>query len=250
VSVFRRSILGWPILASPQRCLAPLVVALFLPAVAASPAQAQSIFGNFGVPLNPDTLTGTSIGTFVKSVRFSTGANSVSVTSVQASLSRQILGDPNTVRFGIFSNNGVGSPDTLLFGFNDQALTNEADNPQDITFTPTSAITLSPNTTYHLRLSLVSGNNALWFATNPAGTNPTAQNGSGMVFETYRISDDGGATYTNSSLTNRFQINGTVQATTAAPEPGSLALLTLSGLPVLGAIVRRNRVSLRRRRSA
>lgn len=230
----RCSVSGLPGLA--PGATAPLA-ALLLFGFTAAPVRAQAVFGNFGVPTDT-SVTGTTLDDERrKSVRFTTGANSVSVTSVQASLSRQD-DFPASVVAGIFSNNGSGNPGALLFGFNTLAL--PSGGPLDFTLTPSGAITLAPNTTYHLQLTGADEFPSLWYATTPAGTNPSAQNGSGIVFESYRFSIDNGATWTASTVTNRFQINGTVETSAAAPEPGSLALVMTGGITTL-AWLRRKR---------
>jgi hypothetical protein len=105
--------------------------------------------------------------------------------------------------------------------------------------TLSSAVTLDPGT---YAISIVNdpaspaAGNWFWEATDPGASNGH-----------YARLPSGGTWLTQTpSLSFRLRDS----SVSAAPEPGSLALLALAGLPIGGAVTRRHRSSTHRRRSA
>jgi hypothetical protein len=107
---------------------------------------------------------------------------------------------------------------------------------QDFTFTPGDAFTLQAGQTYWLTLSSAAETSTTgvnWFGSAPNNT-PT-----GIASLTgNRFTNDGGATWVNSSTVNSFAING---SPIAVPEPASLVMVTV-GLASIGAIGRNRRM--------
>jgi|GEM_PF-4162774 hypothetical protein len=202
------------------RPLVYVLTSIFSGFIFSTPVISQPLFGNFDTPSGS---SGTPITqSLISSVRFSTGDHAISVTSLQVSL-RWVFGEemresPSTLRF-IICDNSNGNPGMQLFSFNEQTIHNST--VQDFTFFPSSAIDLLPNTIYHLRTDHIRGFSA-WHATNPWPTNPVAQAGSNIIFEGYRYFN--GSSYRDATLTNRFQMNGTITNNSVASEPLTIML--------------------------
>ena len=199
-------------------------------ALHAAPAHAQvALLGNFASPASGVTQQFASPSIY--SVRFTTGAQPVTVSQAQASLGT-LSGTGATMNFGIYSDR-LANPSVLLFSLGSQFISTEGATP-DVTFTGTGSFLLTANTTYHLRGNVTGTASVLWARTQTVGATPTAQNGSGIVFNSYRSSPDNGATYSDfAGFPLRVNILGAI-----VPESGTFALL-LPALALLGAAVAR-----------
>jgi hypothetical protein len=143
---------------------------------------------------------------------------------------------------------------------------NVREGPLQVVFTadPGFQVTLtsfdpggSPNTDYILPSFQILGDNTLLFAQSDVlvrGATGTPRHTSidlsalGLTASTLTLRINQHPLGINSDNIGVDNIQFSQQAVAAAaPEPGSLALLALAGLPALGAVVRRNRVSTRRR---
>lgn len=188
-------------------------------------ANAVPLFGNFTTPVNPDPALATRVG-FAggKSVRFNTGDIALTITSLQASLS-QTDATPGTINFSLYSDNG-GNPGTSLFSFGSLQITAAPTQPVDYLFDPGASFLLQPLTTYHIFADVLTNERVNWHRANP-NTAPSAQNGSRIAFQEYRILSNG--VYSTSNVGNRFQLNGNA---ITVPEPGTFAFV----VPALGLI--------------
>jgi len=104
------------------------------------------------------------------------------------------------------------------------------------TFTPTGPLTFAAGTKYWLYVISTSGS-FVWRGSSPGITPTGIATSSGA-----RVSDDSGASFSNSSILNSFQINATeiTGPVASTPEPSAIAALSLFGLGLLGVKGRRN----------
>ena len=98
-----------------------------------------------------------------------------------------------------------------------------------VTLTAAGDFILAPDTTYWFLLDGPSVTNTLLWAMLTPDTAPT---GSGVTWEGYRFSSNGGSTWVSSQSFNTIEIRAS-----AIPEPGALFLL----LPAAGVLLRRRR---------
>jgi hypothetical protein len=205
------------------------------------PAAAQfTLLSN----LEATPITGTGLSSSQsKTVAFTTGSTAYSLTSVQASLAleaRQTAPATSVIGFTLYTPSvpGGDDPGTLAISLGTQNITNTDDTFTLYTFTPVSAFILAPDTRYVLQALYISGADGTWATAGGISASfPTARNGSGYSDVKYRINFSG--TPFDSSVFNQFAINGITPA--AAPEPGTLALLGIGGLGMVGAAARKRR---------
>lgn len=190
------------------------------------PSQAAVVIGN--MPANDEASTSINSSTFQKAMVFTMGNQAFTVDNVVLRLSSYNTAT-DVARLGFFLDVGGGSNTGSQEGSFLQAPVSASDDAGDFTFTPAGSLTLAANTRYWLLLDASAGD-FLWRASNPA-VSPV---GSGAAFDFGRFSTTNGATYTNSTFLNSFQINGTV-----VPEPSSALLF---GLGTIGLAVRRRRI--------
>ncbi|GCA93440.1 PEP-CTERM sorting domain-containing protein [Microcystis aeruginosa 11-30S32] len=172
--------------------------------------------------------------TTIKALAFTLPAgNNYSLDNVILRLQNYGTGDAPLVQI----RNDVGGSDpgsTVLASFTNPT-------PQGIgffnyTFTPTGPLTFTAVTKYWLYVTNTIGT-FLWNASDPSTTPTGIATPSGA-----RVSGDGGASFSDSSILNSFQINATeiTGPVASTPEPGAIAALSLFGLGLLGVKGRRN----------
>ncbi len=200
-----------------------------LAAIAAPDARAQvPVFGNFAVATSTLGQGHNISATNIVSVRFLTGSSALQVTSLQAAMSRFNF---TQAAFDLFTNSS-GNPGSFIATFGTVNIPGNG----EYTFTPSSPILLNANTVYHIRPRAVTST-PFWFNTDTP-TTPSAQNGSGIVFQAYRFTNNGGATWGNTSSTGRFRLNAIV-----VPEAGTLALVGAGCLVSGVGVIRRRRAA-------
>lgn len=250
--VFRRSVPGWSVPVSSQRFLAPLAVTLLASGLTATPARAQDIIVDnlAGIAegfrgLNASGPTGDRVA-----AAFQTDGQARFLTDTTLPLG--LIGSGLwQVEVGLFANNG-GQPGSLLAALGTATLNDDLIIP--FTFTPSSATPLSPNTIYWIVLGgerIGQTANVRWNTDSSPVFDGVGSVPSATATAT---SSNGGSSWTvfsDSAEVQKFRVRASLQpVASAAPEPGSLALLALTGLPVIGFGGHRNRVLPRRRRSA
>lgn len=192
------------------------VVVCFAAACCAATARAELIIGNF--PSSPDTFGTNVFDTSRKAVSFIVGSQAY---VLDAAVLRMNYGSGAPI---VELRNDVGGANpgnTVVASFN----TPDANGggAQSYSFTPTAATTLSANTKYWLYVYGSDSNPTLWYRSNPNVT-PA---GPGAAFDAYRVSTDGGGSWSSTSAYNSFELLG---HTPAIPEPSSLALIATAGL--------------------
>lgn len=136
---------------------------------------------------------------------------------------------------GLYTNN-AGNPGTQIVSWNTQTIAPTATDTS-VAFTPSSGVVLNANTTYWFLLTsdVFTDDEAIfWRRLNPQ-VSPTGSNGVSLF--AYRRSDNNQATWLTNTTFNSLEI----QARVPAPEPGTMTLLALIGLPVAGGVARRRR---------
>lgn len=194
----------------------------------AGAASAQSVLGNLpGTPAPPGSNLGLGADLFdrTKGVGLTVGTDNLNFISMVALMSNPDTADL-TLSGGIYSSSG-GNPGSLLAMFDSTTVAAGSTGVLS-TLTIGGGFTMLAGQSYWFVLdgpSFING--LLWNSLDP-NTAPTA---SGVIFEGYRFSSDGGVNWGTSSIFNGFTINA------AVPAPGALALFGVAGL----AGVRRRR---------
>ena len=178
-----------------------------------------------------DTLNGT--GTIYSSgppqsyaQEFLTGNSSVVLSSIVVP-----LGDATgtfTPSAELVADNSGLPGSTVLTGFTVPAV--PTGSPADLSFTPTSSVTLNANTDYWFVLSASgSGGDYEWQYTNTLSTS----------FPNYAVSNNNGASWAIGTPPGPFLLEAT---TTSVPEPSSLALVACGFLTFAVVLSRRRKV--------
>lgn len=190
--------------------------------MAACTTQAVTILSNLPAV---GSGTGTNLGLGVdladrtKGVGLTMGATSMTFQSMQALISN--LTPDSVLSGGIFSSVG-GNPGAVLAPFNSVPIpANFA--AAEVTLTTAASFTLVANTSYWFVLDGVATSNSLLWQSLAPNVAPTP---TGVTFDGYRFSSNGGTTWGNSTTFNGVRIS-------AVPEPASLAML-LGGIGILG----------------
>jgi hypothetical protein len=150
---------------------------------------------------------------------FQTGNSNVFLSSIVVP-----LGDATgtfTASADLVANNSGLPGSTILTSFTVPAI--PTSTPTDLTFTPSSSVTLNANTDYWFVLSASGSGDYKWNYTNTLSTS----------FPNYAVSNDSGATWTIGAPPGPFLLEATAAA---VPEPSSL-VLEATGLLALGVVV-------------
>ena len=151
---------------------------------------------------------------------FTTDGSSYTLSSLDTFLGN-LAGSPLVVA-ELHAQGGLFNVGTLLTTFNVPSLTPA---PSLVSLTPTSAVTLAPNTTYWIVFGVVGSGRLGW--SYAEGNNETGPGSLGA----YGYSPDDGATWGSFGTENPYQIRILVEAVGAVPEPAS-SLMLLAGLAV------------------
>jgi hypothetical protein len=217
------------------------IAALTLLSLAALPhtAQAQAVISNsllsnqtFGSSLTA-TNNRKAFG-FTTSATGSFSFTSLDITAITG------IGIPDAqILGGIYSNAGGIPSATQLVAFNSVTVPTTGITPTVYTFTPVSAFSLSPSTTYWVSLFGASDTDIAVWTINASNNFPSVTGaGAGDIsLVGYTISGDGGGTWGSSSISNALTIT-LASGGSSAPEPGTLALLALG---IVGGVVARRR---------
>lgn len=160
---------------------------------------------------------------------FLTGNSSVLLSSIVVPLGNA-TGTFTAAAELVADNSGLPGS-TILTSFTVPAI--PTTTPTDLTFTPTSSVTLNANTDYWFVLSASGSGDYQWYYTNTLSTS----------FPNYAVSNNSGATWTVGAPPGPFLLEATA-ASAAVPEPSSLVLVA-SGLLAFVVMVcaRRSRTS-------
>ena len=198
-----------------------------------NPVRAAVLIGN--LPQNNDD-GGSGISTnAVKALAFTLPAgNNYSLENAILRLGGYATGETPLVQI----RNDVGGSNpgsTVLASFTNPTGLGAAIS--NYTFTPTAPFTFTAGTKYWLYVTSTDGS-FFWSASDPGITPTGIATSSGRRFST-----DSGASFSDSSTLNSFQINATEITSPVArtPEPGAIAALSLFGLGLLGVKGRRNK---------
>lgn len=159
---------------------------------------------------------GTDLADRTKAVGLTMGAESLDFVSMVALMSNP--GSTVDLSGGIYSSTG-GNPGSLLASFTPVSVAGGT-TAQEITLTVAGGFSLQANTSYWFVLDGPAfSNSLLWNSLSP-NTTPTA---TGVSFDGYRFSSNGGTSWGSSGIFNGMTIN-------AVPAPGAAGLLGLAGL--------------------
>ena len=188
--------------------LAALGLLIYLPS-----AQATVIIGNLPA-VNDSTQSAIAPGR-VKALAFTLASGSdYSLNNVVLRLGGYDSGE--TLDVQLRDDGGANPGSTVLVSLTAPA--SQGAGNFDYTFTPTAAFALLADTRYWLYVAFISG--TFDFRGSSPGVTPTGI----ATLDGNRFSTNGGATFSNSSVINSFQINGTE---VTVPEPATLALFAL-----------------------
>jgi hypothetical protein len=171
-------------------------------------------------------------------IGFTTDATAYQLTNVVAVLSK--VSDGDNISLDIRSNSS-DSPGSLLANLTTTQMLLGNGNSSNITFTPSSTLTLQANTAYWITANITTG------SVNWQTSNSTTTTGPGSLLTPNFLansSDQGGTWLTptllgNGNKTLLFEVNGT-PVSTGTPELGSLAIASVAVLLGLGgALVRK-----------
>lgn len=142
---------------------------------------------------------------------FLTGSSSVTLSSIVVSLGN--ASGTFTASADLVANNSGLPGSSVLTGFTVPAI--PTGSPANLTFTPTSSVTLSANTDYWFVLSASgSGGDYQWQYTNTLSPS----------FPNYAVSNNNGTSWTIGTPAGPFLLEAT--AASPVPEPSSLVLVT------------------------
>jgi hypothetical protein len=194
----------------------------------AMPSHALTTIGNtlYDNGTNPfNQPTGISTTSQSKGVSFTTDSRAWSLNSVRLTLTGFDDGDSPLIQIRA---DNAGDPSTALVDLGNPNPPPDIEGEvKDFTFTPLSAFSFAPNTTYWLVLSATTSNIYNWVQLQ---NNRTPTSTQGWSFNRYEFSTNGGTTWNTSSIQNAFQID----ATEIAPVP--FAFTPIPGLIVSGII--------------
>lgn len=182
-------------------------------------AQADVVLSNLpgtGSGTGSNLGLGTDLVDRTKAVGLTMGASGMNFLSLDALISNP--SPASQLSGGIYSNVG-GNPGALLSGFTPVDIA-DGFGPAEVTLVSASAFELAANTSYWFVLDGPDTANSLLWQTLAPNTAPTA---TGVTYDGYRFSSNGGTSWTASGLLNGVRINAAPLA--HVPEPGSLALL-------------------------
>jgi hypothetical protein len=195
-------------------------------------AGSVTVIGNY-----PETNDGnlsavaSLVGNYAKAVGFKMGAEAFDLSSVTLRLAEQ-PGSTSSLSVTLFGGTAAGPSGPQLVGFDTPSIPTLASN---VTFTPTGSLKLASGATYWLEVSGQSDtlNGIKWYASS-TGKNPTGLATSiGALFTT----DLGVAgSLMPSSVSNTFEVTGSMEIITIVPEPRALlqgAVSMLAGLLVV-----------------
>ena len=197
-----------------------------------NPVRAAVLIGN--LPQTNDNVSIIFSTTGTKALAFTLPAgNNYSLDNAILRLGGYATGETPLVQI----RNDVGGSDpgsTVLATFTNP--TPQGLGVFNYTFTPTGPLTFAAGTKYWLYVTSTSAGFD-WSASIPGITPTGIATSSG-----YRFSNNGGASFSSSSVFNSFQINATeiTGPVASTPEPGAIAALSLFGLGLLGVKGRRN----------
>ncbi|MBB6051611.1 choice-of-anchor R domain-containing protein [Armatimonas rosea] len=229
--------------ASLRLCGVLLLSALWLP------AHAQVTISNNPATANVQgTVLGNSAGVLAdrywKAYGITTSASGTfDFTSLQIAAENED-GAAHTITGGIYTNSAGNPSSTLVPGgaFGSQLIGASAPPATLLTFTTAGIVTLVPSTTYWFVLTSEAYNaggtnfqNVVRWDISTGSVLPSATGaGAGdVILEGYRFSENNRTSWTGSILPNGLTIQLAAHATTAAPEPTSVAFLALGGTLVL-----------------
>jgi hypothetical protein len=228
--------------------LSVLLTLLSLFTFAAS-AQAQvTISNNPATATTQGTVLGNSVGVLAnkywKAYGITTSASGTfDFTSLQIS-SENEHNAPHTISGGIYTDSAGNPSSTLIAGgaFGSQLVGASAPAATLLTFTTAGTVTLVPSTTYWFVLTSEVYNaggsdfqNVVRWDISAGSVLPSATGaGAGdVILEGYRFSENNRTSWTGSILPNGLTIQLAAHATSAAPEPTSIAFLALGATLVL-----------------
>ncbi len=189
----------------------------------AGAASADTILGNLPAANNNTQSAGLNASR-IKAMSFlMPGGMDYTLDSVELILSNYDPGEMVSLQIRA---DGGGAPGATLATFDNPATVGGTDVLY--TFLPSASFTFMANTTYWLYVAGDSSSTFDWEAASP-GQAPTGI----ATFGLNLFTTNGGGTWTNSSITNNFRINGTV-----VPAPGA-ALALMGGLGLAGTRRRR-----------
>ena len=211
-----------------------------------APLRAGIIVGNLP-PVSERAATqlgeaGPSAGNFQKAQSFTMGNADYTLDQASLRLSCSPVGDGGncgalqSLTLQLFSDNSGGPGSAIA------TLTHSFGVPlppgfATYDFTPGSPLDLTHGQTYWIVLGGVTNtvdfpvNNALmWSASGALGTTPT---GAGATYLSAKGSPDGGVSWNSSSIINSFELDGTPQGASSAPEP-STWMLVVAGVGLAG----------------
>lgn len=212
-----------------------------------APLRAGIIIGNLppvseglGTQIGAESSTS---GDFEKAQSFTIGGTDYTLTQASLRLECNPVGDGGacgalqSLTLQLFSDSG-GSPGSALATLNNGFGVPLPSGFATYNFTPGSTLQLAQGQTYWIVLSAVtntsdySANNSLMWSSSQTPI------GSGATYLSAEISPDGGASWNASGTINSFELDGTAQGTSSAPEP-STWVLAVAGF---GLAARRRRV--------
>ena len=188
------------------------------------------LLGNF--PTNGDSPTlSTTIGVgSTKAAVFTLGSTNYTIDNVVLRLENYNTIGGDFATLGFFLDNGSGTNVGAQVGNYLTSPVSASDTAGFFTFVPGTAVNLTANTKYWLRLS--SGSGVFTWDTSNTNITPT---GTGATLNSMQNSSDNGNNWTGTGNFNSFQINAT-----PVPEPASVAILAAGGLVV---VAQRRRVA-------
>ena len=190
---------------------------------AAGVASGDVILGNLpgnGSGTGTNLGVGTDLADRTKGVGLTMGADAMIFQSLVALISNPDA-SARTLSGGIYASGGVNTPGALLASFDSVDVAGGTDTAM-VSLTISGGFTLDANTSYWFILDGPTvSNGLLWESLSPNAA-PVAA--SGMTFNGYIFSSNGGATWGTSTIYNGVQINAVV------PAPAGLALIGLGGL--------------------